>query len=110
MPGSPFWRAVRELRLSLPEVFYATMARPGDGGRTGVVSEVSAAAAAQFLVDGTLRLSTPDEIRRYLAEQDRQRTLAGVREDALSGRFRFSECEATVRCEAAAVGPTKGKH
>ena len=110
MSATAYWQSIKALRESLPDVFFVTTASNGDCGRVaGVVSEVSNGLVCQHLHEGTLRLSTPDEIERYKAEQERRRAVAGVRSDGAAGRFRFTESEAGVRSEAATVGPVKSK-
>jgi hypothetical protein len=108
MNATAYWKTVRSMCEVLPAVLHITTATASDDGRVaGVVIESTAAIAAKLLVDGSHRLSTAQEIERYLGEQDRRRILAGVRSDAACGKFRFSELESDTRAASAAVAPDK---
>lgn len=110
MPNlSAYWTEVRRLRESLPPVVFVTTSSATDGRVAGGVSEGTACAMAEHLVSGTVRLSTPEEIAEYHAEQNRRREVISVRSDALCGKFRFNEIEAGVRAAAAAVAPTRSR-
>ena len=50
-------------------VFITTVSGPGAGRLT----EATPKLAAQATLDGVQRLSTPDELQKHLAEQDRRR-------------------------------------
>jgi hypothetical protein len=92
MVTQEYWKAVRAMRESLPDVLFITSATASDDGRVaGVTFEVTKEAAARPLVDGSHRLATPQEIAAYNAEQDRKRRLLDAQADVAAGRFAFLE-------------------
>jgi hypothetical protein len=58
-----FYRKIREVRATIPDEFvFITSAETSDGGRSGVINEVTRENAARLLVEGKAVLASPDEI------------------------------------------------
>lgn len=71
---------IQEVSIEDEFVFVISLATP-NGGKAGVVSEVSRATAAKMIVDKTARLATPEEteeIRERQLEAKRQKDTAAI--------------------------------
>jgi tRNA(Arg) A34 adenosine deaminase TadA len=64
-----YYRKIREVEESIapPHVVVSSHAT-GDGGRAGVLTEVSRANAAKLVVKGRARLATDEEVAAYHSE------------------------------------------
>lgn len=61
-----FFKKVRQVEANLPGVHVVVISQDTpDGGRGGVPSEVSRAVAAKMIVEGSVRLATPEEANGY---------------------------------------------
>ena len=57
-----YYRKIREMEATMPEKFpVVTSLATEDGGREGVISEVSRYQAAKLMVEGKVRLATEQE-------------------------------------------------
>jgi hypothetical protein len=61
-----FFQKVRQVEASLPGAHVVVISRETpDGGRAGVPSEVTRAVAAKMIVQGSVRLATPEEVNAF---------------------------------------------
>ena len=66
-----YFRKLRETESSLEESFpVITSLETADGGKGGVISEVSRAVAAKLLVEGRAVLATDEQKQAYLNQQE----------------------------------------
>jgi hypothetical protein len=72
-----YYQKVRQAESSIakPSVLVASLETP-DGGKAGVLTEVSRDVAAKLLVEGKGRLATQSEIEGYEGEQAERRRQA----------------------------------
>jgi hypothetical protein len=72
-----FYQKVRQLAASIPEphVVIASKETP-EGGRAGVLSEVTRAIAAQLIAEGKAELATEEAAKEFRAQAAEARRLA----------------------------------
>ena len=78
-----YFRKLREAQttISEPETFVTSL-ETEDGGRAGVITEVSRELAAKMIVEGRATLSTKAERDRFVAHQNAARAAARTAEIA----------------------------
>ncbi len=72
-----YYRKIREAAESIPGEFaiVASVETP-DGGKPGVMSEVSKVVAARMIVEGKAQLATAEELARYRDKEEHMRAKA----------------------------------
>lgn len=79
-----YYKAISHVEAEIPDEFAFVVSLPTDnGGRGGVVAEVTRATAAKLIVDQQARLTTPAEARQAREdrkEQQRQKEMSALRE------------------------------
>lgn len=80
--GYDYWRAIRELRESLPAnyVFITSESVPRMGIAGGVAMQVDRATAALCIHGATHRLSTPEEIERHARDEEKRKEASDATE------------------------------
>lgn len=76
-----------ERAITTPYVVVVSEGTP-DGGRAGIVSEVSRSVAAQLIAEGRARLGTDAEARDYHASKERART--ALEQERLANRVQVT--------------------
>ena len=76
-----------EQAITSPQVVVVSAGTP-DGGKAGIVSEVSRPVAAQLIAETRARLATDAEARDYRAEKERAR--AAFEQERLSNRVQVT--------------------
>lgn len=72
-----YYRKIREIESTLSEQYVFVMSlETADGGKAGVVSEVSREVAAKMMVEGRAVPATEEEKQAYLAQQATARRIA----------------------------------
>lgn len=70
MDVKQYYRKIREMEAALDEEFPLLVSvETGDGGKAGVVSEVTRAQAAALLVEGRAKPATEEQKQQYRARQ-----------------------------------------
>lgn len=72
-----------ERELARPHVFVVSEPTP-DGGKAGVISEVSRSIAAKLIAEGRARLATDSQEQDYRAAKERAR--AAIEQERLANR------------------------
>lgn len=71
-----FYRKIREVKATIADDFvFVASVETADGGRDGVVNEVTREAAARLLVEGKAVLASPEQVgtfRASIAESQRR--------------------------------------
>jgi hypothetical protein len=72
-----YYKKIREAAESIPGDFaiLASLETP-DGGKPGVMSEVSKPVAARMIVEGRAQLASPEEVSRYREKEEQLRVKA----------------------------------
>ena len=102
-----YYRRVRETEATLPEgdVVVVSLATP-DGGKEGVLSEVSRNTAARLTVDGKVRITTPEEAEQW--KQKRREALQAWEEANLRQRVQIRVIsDEDLRALRGAAGTTR---
>lgn len=69
-----FYKKIREVEAGIGEAFPLIVSfSTTDGGKAGVIAEVSRYSAARNIVEGKARLATPEESAAYRADVARDR-------------------------------------
>lgn len=69
-----FYKTIREVERGIEEAFPLIVSlSTTNGGRAGVITEVTRYAAARAIVEGHARLASPEEAGAYRAEAERRR-------------------------------------
>ena len=76
-----------EATIGTPYVFIVSEPTP-DGGKAGVVSEVSRAVAARLIAEGRARLASDAQEREYRAAKDRARSV--LEQERLANRVQVT--------------------
>lgn len=76
-----------ERELVTPHVFVVSEATP-DGGKAGVISEVSRSVAARLIAEGRARLATDSQEQDYRAAKERAR--AAIEQERLANRVQVT--------------------
>lgn len=84
-----YYRNIREAeaKIATPDTFVVSKATP-DGGREGVLTEVSRERAATLIVDGRARLATDAEVALYRTEITER--LRKSEEEAMAKQVQFA--------------------
>lgn len=65
-----YYEKIRMIEATIMEIFALIVSlQTNDGGHAGIVTEVPRRIAAKMLVEGTARLATAEEARKYREEQ-----------------------------------------
>jgi len=65
-----YYQKIREAEAAIADVFAIVVSlETPDGGKAGIVNEVSRGTAAKMLVDGIARLAKPEEATDFQAQQ-----------------------------------------
>lgn len=72
-----YFRKIREVEatISVPHIFVTSL-ETADGGKAGVVTEVTRGIAAKMIAEGRAVVATEDEKQRFLADQENERVAA----------------------------------
>ncbi|HEU0123426.1 MAG TPA: hypothetical protein VFQ91_23050 [Bryobacteraceae bacterium] len=105
-----YYREIDEQLAQIPDAFVlvASLATP-NGGKAGVVSEVSRRTAATLVVEKKARMLTPAETEQWQAERDqrqKQKDIAALQERMRMSRLAEDELRAL---RAALQTPRKGE-
>lgn len=81
MDVKQYYRKIREVEGALLDTYPVVVSlETSDGGKPGVISEVSRPAAAKLIVEGRAVLATDAEKREYLQQQIRAKNVAAKAE------------------------------
>jgi hypothetical protein len=84
-----YFQKMRELESSISQAFVVVCSlETPDGGKAGMLTEVSRSTAAQLVVEGKARLATEDESREHKERVDRAR--AEAEQAAAASRMQFT--------------------
>jgi hypothetical protein len=84
-----YFQKMREVEHAISGVFAVVRSlETPDGGRAGMLTEVSRAIAAQLVVEGKARLATEEEAREYKERVDQSR--AEAEQAAAASRMQFT--------------------
>jgi glycine/serine hydroxymethyltransferase len=77
-----YFRKIREVEATINTLhIFVTSLETADGGKAGIVTEVTRAIAAKMIAEGRAVLATETEKQRFLVDQENER-LAAERADA----------------------------
>jgi hypothetical protein len=102
-----FYQKIRDLEnaIGADSVLTVSLSTP-DGGKEGVLTEVSKRIAARTVVEGKARLATPEETSAYRAEAEERRK--EFEERALVNQAKFSViAESDLKAIRSALKPGK---
>jgi hypothetical protein len=72
-----YYQKIREYAATIEEEFPVLVSlETADGGKNGILTEVSARLAAKMVVDGTARLAKPKEAEAFRQEQAERKRVA----------------------------------
>ena len=87
-----FFKKIREVEAGLTEQFpLVASVETGDGGKSGVLSEVPRYQAARMIVEGKARLASEEEKQVYIEQE-------------AASRKHFDELETAKRAHLALIG------
>ena len=76
-----YYKKIRETASTIPEEFAVVVSKESpDGGKAGVMSEVTRQQAAKLLVEGRVRLATKEELKKSNDEAREARLAARKQE------------------------------
>jgi|SRR5579864_7145064 len=84
-----YYQKIREIQAKIADVFAIVVSlETGDGGKAGIVTEVSRGVAAKMVVEGIVRLASPEEAAEFLARQAEAARVA--EQEAVAGHVQLS--------------------
>ncbi len=96
-----YFRKVREIEAALSEEYPVVISlETGDGGKAGLLSEVTKLNAAKMLVEGRAALATEDQRKQYFDQRDSAKQAADRTEAAKRLHLAIIE-DASLRAQIA---------
>ena len=92
-----YYQKIREIEARIEEAFAIVVSlETGDGGKAGIATEVSRAIAAKMVVEGIVRMASPQEASEFLTQKAESIRVA-VQEAPASQVASFGSITRTVR-------------
>ena len=84
-----YFQKVREAEKAIPDPYVVIVSlETPEGGKPGLMTEVSRGSAAQLIVDNRVRLATADERKSFYKEANEAR--AAAEESAMAGKIQLT--------------------
>jgi hypothetical protein len=102
-----YYQKLRQVEASIEDAWVVVVSEETpDGGRAGVMNEVSRNAAAAMVVEGRARLAMPGEVAQYRAQM--QRAKSAAEEAELSNRIQVTVLSEQELRGLKSLKPSKG--